>query len=307
MNPNDPNQPQPESNTPADTPAPAAQPAAAPNQFGSAAPVSSEVPVTTPLGQPTPLGSTPNGAPSQKPAKSNKKLIILISAIVGGLIVLGGAALAVYFIFFSVSKADYKQAYDQLNTLQSTVSKTTLSGDSSELDEKFAKFKDANAKLGDLKALRADKDLNVKYKAYKEKATAYITFMDSFIPSYQKLSDATKTLSGSSSSLLKSSSVEATISALEDADSATDPSIKAYVDSLLSTYKDILPQVKIYETSTVSSERLKALTAISKSAREMTSAATKFSDDIKDRAEAVSPKETFDALSDAVTKKYNQK
>jgi len=314
MNP-DPNQPQDPAQTPspevtpAVTPTPT-EPVAAPNPFGASTPVSSETPAAAPLGsaQPGTIGSAPAGAPLPGSTQnSKKKLIILISAIVGGLLIAGGIAIALYLMFFSVSKADYKQAYDQLKTVQTSVSATSITGDSDELTTTYNTFKTENAKLGDLKALKADKELNEKYKAYDTKAKAYITFMDGFIPSFQKLKTATDTMSGGSNSPLKSASVQATITALEDATTATDPSVKAYAEAVLAAYKEILPQAKIYETSTVSSARLAAVTAISKSTRGLSTASTDFSKDIKERYEGSSPKETFEALSKAVADKYNKK
>ena len=306
------------------TPAPEPTPEVAPAQsFEQPAevPVASPTtePVTTPevvaptaapnpFTQPTTaIGSSPNSdpLPTAPAGGSKKKRIILISAIVGGLLILGGIAAAVYFLFFSVSKADYKQAYDQLQSIQTKVSGSALSSDPDSLKVTFEEYKTENAKLGDLKALRADGELNEKYKAYDEKATAYIAFMDAFIPSFEKLTTATKVMS-SGGSMLKSSSVEATITALEKASDATDPDVKAYVDALLAVYKEILPQVKIYETSSVSADRLKALTAMSTSTRSLSTTSTKFSTDLKARYEKVSPKETFDALAAAVTKKYNE-
>lgn len=322
MNP-DPNQPQ----DPAQTPAPdttpletpvsvvetpvSTEPAAAPNPFGASTPASTEAPAAAPFGgQPAaPIGSTPGAAPLPGPApKSNKKLIILIAAIVGGLLVIAGIAIAVYLMFFSVTKADYKQAYDQLKTVQTSVASGSITSDTDNLSTAFDTFKAQNAKLGELKALKADKDLNVLYKAYDSKAKAYVTYMEAFIPSFEKLQTVTKAMTSGSGGITKSSSVQATIDAIEAAGDVPNPAVKAYLDGLLGVYKEILPQAKIYETATsTSAQKLAAITAISKSTKALSTVSTTFSTDIKDGYEGISPKESFDALSKAVTEKYNKK
>jgi len=275
------------------------------NPFGGTPSASSEAAPASPFGgQPA---AAPAGAPTPAAGPSKKKLIVLISAIVGGLLVLGAIALVVYLTFFSVTKADYAKAYDQVKAVQQTSGSglALTSGDPDKLSTAFAEYKTENAKLADLKALKADKDLNEKYKAYDEKSKAYISYVEKFIPSFEKFTAATKTLS--STSLLKPASIQATITALEGASDITEPNLKAYVDSLLAAYKEILPQSKIYESATTPSEKLKASSAISASTKKLLAAATKLSTDMKASTADISIKDSFDALSKAVTEKYNKK
>lgn len=295
--------------TPGVTPTPnpfSAQPvsseAQAPNPFGGQ-------PVDAPATTPGPTASTDTavaGAPITPPAgPSKKKLIVLISGIVGGLLVLGGAALAVFLIFFSVSHDDYVKAYNQVKAVSVAVSDTDVTGtrEVDQLTASLEEYKTQNAKLADLKALNVDKDLSEKYKAYDVKAKAYIAFADAFIPSYGKLKTVTDSVLNTTS--LKSSSIQATITLIEDAGDVSDPTIKEYIDTLLKTYQEILPQVKIYETATSSTEKTKALNAISTASKALTTAADTFQTDLQDRYDSVSPSDAFDALSKAVTDKAN--
>ena len=281
-----------------------------PNQVSDPTPEStSESPFAlAPATNPTPDATTQSSQPVEpNTPKDKKKLIILISAIVGGLLLLGVIGAIVYSMFV-VTKDDYKQAYDQLNAVQDKVAAASISASSesalAETKTSYEAFKTENAKLGDLKALRADSDLNSKYKAYDEKSTAYIAFMDNFLPSYEKFLVASKSISGSGS-LLKSADLQAVITAIENAGEVSDPTVKAYFKTSLDTYNLMLPQVKAYEAATTSSEKSKALSGIVANTRTLSTASRTLSTDLKKRYDEVSPKDSFNELSKAVTEKYN--
>jgi hypothetical protein len=300
------------------TPAPTEAPAA--NPFG--APVSSDAPVNPFAAAAAPvapaiIGSSPNSDPLPTPGgKSKKKLIILISAIVGALIVLGGAALAVYFIFFNVTHADYQKAYDQVSALRDKYSAgdSISSGSSKDTVDAaktaYADFKTENAKLGDLKALKVDKDLNAKYKAYDTKAKAYIAFGDVFMPSLDRFVAANDQVAalGSGSSSFTSVNIQKTIDIYKGIQDIGDPTLKAFVDSTVAVYEEILPQIKIYESSSsTSSQKYAAISAISDSSKKISTAGSKMSDDLDAKTKDVSLSDTLNSLGQAVTDKLNKK
>lgn len=284
-----------------------------PSPFG-AAPAPVAEPAVPPVpAQPTAVfGSSPNNDPIPTPGgNSKKKLVILLSAIVGGLVVLGGIAVAVYVIFFMVTKEDYKKAYDQMGVVQQkTEDGSNVTGSSSEssfetVKTAYEEYKVENAKLADLKAIRADSEIHEKYVAYEAKSKEFIGFMDAFIPSYESLLTATDSLKALSSDF-SSASVQTALTAFEKASGdITDPTLKTYVDSVIVSYKELLVQMKAYEEATSSSAKLAALNKISPLTSDLGDAATAMSKDLKERSDAVSPKDTFNALSKIITQKYN--
>jgi outer membrane murein-binding lipoprotein Lpp len=131
--------------------------------------------------QPQPQVPTPNllGDPKKK------KLIILIAAIVGGLVVLGVIALVVIGLLFP-SKTDYRDAATQFNAvsaaysdLNSNASKlqydvsgsttdTEFTNDSDAVTKSLQTFQDANKKLAGMKAVKVG-DGQKLYATYQEK------------------------------------------------------------------------------------------------------------------------------------------
>jgi len=300
------------------TPAPEATPApTTPNPFGASAtsapvsPFGAAAGSTQPVG---PIGSAPAGSvPAYTPGDPKKKKIILLSAIIGGIIVLLGAALAVYFLFFSVTKADYQKAYDQVKIVRDASSSSNVSLGSSEdsvanAKESYEKFKTENAKLASLKAFRGDSELKEKYDAYNAKAKAYIKFADDFIPSLEAFAAATKEVTGSSGSAsFSSATFQKTIDAYKAAD-IKDPSLKAFVDSTVAAYEEMLPQVKIYESSSsTSAQKSAAIKAMTATITKLSTAGKTMSDDLKERTEAVKYTDELNELGKATTAKLNAK
>ena len=263
-----------------------------------------------------PIGSAPNSDPLPTPGgKSKKKLIILISAIVGALIVLGGAALAIYFIFFNVSHADYQKAYDQVSSLRDKYSAGDSISSGSSKDTvaaaktAYADFKTENAKLGDLKAFKADKDLSAKYNAYTTKAKAYIDFGDVFIPSLDRFVAANDQVTslGSGSSSFTSANIQKIIDIYKGIQDIGDPTLKAFVDSTVSVYEEILPQIKVYESSSSTTmQKYAAISAISASSKKISAAASKMSDDLSAKTKDLSLSDTLNDLGKSVTDKLNK-
>jgi amino acid permease len=103
----DPNATNPNNVQPADD-TPPVQPPVAETPAPEVSPVAPEVPAT-PQNIAAPV-QTP-----QAPKPSDKKKIILIAAIVGGVVLLVGIAFVVYSLLFSVSKKDYQEAKRQYN------------------------------------------------------------------------------------------------------------------------------------------------------------------------------------------------
>lgn len=302
---------------PAPTASPASVETAAPNPFG-AAPVSSD-PATPVAAGPAPLGSAP-GTPDQAPApkKSNKKIGI-IAGIVGGVVILAGVIVAVLLSMFSLSAADYKEGYDQLVTVRNAASETAganigVSASASEKLEETKKilntFKTENAKLGDLKVFKADDELKTKYEAYKTKSDAFIVYTEALIPSITALSDAQTKISalGTGSSLFTSANIQKIIDAYKEVTTVSDPTVKAFAETAVSVYEEILPQAAILESSSsTTAQKLAASRAVSESTRKLTAQSRTMADDFKKKNDEVSFRDALNDLGDATTKKYNEK
>jgi hypothetical protein len=286
----------------------AQQPPVVSNPFAAAqdAPVA-PVAVVNPV---TPVITPPIIPVAPAPGKSKKKLAILLSSIIGGLIVLGGVAFAVYAMFFMVTKADYEAARDQLIVVKDispeadTIISDTASVDKETALAKLDKFKAEYAKLADLKALTQDKDLKVKYDAYTAKADAYVAFAEVGIPSGYEFNDAQEVGVAALTSF-KSASLIAAIDALNNA-KVTDPIMKKYADAQLALYEELLQYIKIYESSTsTTSEKLSAIDDISKALNGFSSKTKTYNDEIKTKAEEVDASKALDELSKAITAKLN--
>lgn len=129
------------------TPTPAMQP----KSEGVAEPSVTVTPSMASSGQ---QPSVPN-----MPPKSSKKMRTILLVIIGGLLVLGIAVAIVYFVFFYVSKADYKSAEKQTNA---TIAAYHKVDDAAE--EWAAAVVDTSA---------TDRDIASKKTAYNDANTAY--------------------------------------------------------------------------------------------------------------------------------------
>ena len=299
-------------------PAPAPDPTPAsptPIPTPSPAPVEPDMTIANPFAAPTgPIGSSPvvaDTVASTSAGGSKKKLIIILSAVIGGLLILGGIAAAAYFLLFAVGKQDYQQAYDQMNVIRESINESSASTSASDRDTlaeataSYETYKIEHAKLGELKAIRFDAEVNEKYKVYDAKADEFIAFMDEYLPSAAAFIEASESLQ---SFEMTSASIQGAIDAYETAaGKVTSPIIKTYLDSALATFKKMLPQVKIYEnTSNPTSKRLAAANQLSSISRELTNATSKLSKDLSDRTKSISPKDSFNELGVLITKKLNE-
>ncbi len=303
-----PETPQEQPLTSAPTPAPEAP------AFTASNPEAPAAPATTPT-DPTPVA--PFGAPAAStgapvPPKGNKKGLIIGLIAAGAAILLLIIAAIVYFAFFTVTKADYRAANEQLNAVSKTVSiRPSISSSDSpqeataELKEAVDNFKAENEKLGDLKALRADAELNGKYKAYEEKADGYVKLLDGFVPSLEKYFTALAAVRDLSGSATPAQYREAA-KVIDENKDVTDPSLKAYLETLSKAYNDLAGIRERYEAAGSSTERLAASRELLEKSRELSTAARTLSDDLEKRYDAVNPRDTFNDLSRTVADKANQ-
>lgn len=131
------------------------QPAPQPQQFQ---------PTPQPSFQQFPAG--PVQAMPPKPAKSKKGLIIGL-AIGGGVLLLSIIALVLWLTLFTVTKQDYQAAADKYTEIGDTLDDISTGSSGSSLPtnfvEKTNEFEKKTKELGELKAVRNDKDIKAAY------------------------------------------------------------------------------------------------------------------------------------------------
>jgi len=303
------------------TPAPApnepvmAQPQAAPESY---APFGGTPPIAP--AQAGPIGSAPNNtvvAPSS-PAPSKRKLVVIISSIVGGIILLAIVAAVVNTLFGGVSRADYQAANEQVSAVReaysessSAITSTTASYTATEESTQakidtaktaLAAFKTEHAKLSGLKAIKNDPEMKEKFAAYETKAKLYFAFCDDYLPSFEKML-VILPKDGETTAATSSATYKQKIAEYEGLGNLTDPDLKAYVASILTMLKEILPFVSEYESASTSSAKLAAANKITAAAKAGNTAGTTLTTNLNARFKDASPSDALTGLVDLTINK----
>lgn len=262
-----------------------------------------------------PIVATPALDTNQYPQlpQDDRKKRLKTGLIIGGAILLTAViALFVYFMFFTVSKDDYRQAREKLDAVKDTVSvrpSINSSGDPADARKSFQesldKYKAANKQLVGLKAFRADSELREKYDAYSKKAEGMITLLDNFAPSLEKFLTSTQALREISSSSTATDYRDAQ-KVVDNNKDAADPSIKTYLEKLSKTLGEMAALRERAETATSSTDRLAISRDMIQQSRELTTAARTLRDDLNKRSDDVNPRDAFNALGEATTAKANK-
>lgn len=182
-------------NQPNEQPEMPQQPVAPPQPQQPAQPMQPAQP--QPMFQPQPAPMTP-GSPMNTGGSSNKKLFIIIGAIVGGLLLIG-LIIILALTMSGVSKKDYKDAYDTAGTLRSAYTKessayvsaySTETEISNNVDDIKSAHKDVTAaydKLKNMKAIKNDKEVKKDFDALATKYSDYQKDYDVKIEAYEKV------------------------------------------------------------------------------------------------------------------------
>ena len=155
-----------------------------------------------------PKTATPETVSTQKPASRgiaglSKKKLIIISSIAAGVVVLLIIVALLYSALFAVSKADYRAAANATSEVSRTGSKSYsdiaslayISTSTTEIENKndidtaretLAAYKESNATISDVKALR-NGDVKKAYEAYNTRFVAYMAFSEDYLSSAEKV------------------------------------------------------------------------------------------------------------------------
>lgn len=213
--------------------------------------------------EPQPTTPVPTPQPPVGPSlgKFSKKQIILLASAVGGAILLVLIGLVIYAAVFSVSKADYRQATQEYNTvtkkgndsiralssftyLSSSTTETKLKNDIEEAKTALADYKTANEAFTGLKAFR-DSEVKTKYDAYTKKYEAYVVYADNFLNSIDKVypafqecgaSNATSTSLSSANLGTYKSAIDACVKALNGSKNVADKDLQTLTTELSKSY-----------------------------------------------------------------------
>lgn len=200
-----------------------------------AAPMAPVAPApTTPDVPPVAVEPAPSafGQPAVAAVPSpNKNKGLLIGLIVGGaVLLLAGIALAVYFMFFYVSKADYKQAsvatsdiktlYGKLDAAGTEYSDAVTNEYTSDTTVEKAKTdyekaaNDYKAKVAEAKKLRALKDAKAmqRYNAFAAENNEYVAYNDTMVATMPAVRNMTKGCSSAAMGKLDSSRMNELVS-----------------------------------------------------------------------------------------------
>lgn len=284
-----------------DVPAPTPEPA-----------LTEEVPVT-------PYVAT-GGAHTAQPQKKKK---LLIASIVGGLLLLIGAGIGIYFLITHVSDEDYRRADAQLTEIRradtamvrevTSLSRSTSTVTEATFDEKLAdarasldKMKVENETLAKEKAVRFGQGADL-YSTFNSKAQTYFTYVDELITSVDKIRPALAPCQkiGSSSVAVadRASVVDACVAELKKAGDLPNAEFNRYFGSLKDKYA---AYSKLYDrynklTSPTGSQRaeyVKISDEANKILSEIRSLRTEFLRDLDARDKETSLKDVSDDLRD---------
>lgn len=277
-------------------------------------------PATPPVEAAAPVAATPAPESAKAPSKKNKTLLTAIIAIVVVVVVVIG----VWFAFFRVTKADYRQAATALNEMSSTyndlssdISRITSSrGDSEQLKSDLATYKKQSAEFSKERALR-DGDVKQKYDAAAAQNKKFIAFVESFAESADVLQKVGEECSSSNTSSISRADAGQILSSFDAATSKCVDSLKEmaksknepiakYAKSLLEGYDTLRAAVvKLQEATTAgnSSARLSAAREVSSAARQISSVSSR---ELRSALNDVEVNDQMNALSKVLTEKANK-
>jgi len=277
-------------------------------------PLAESTPVTAPI------GSGEAVVPTPEPKKTDKKKLILIAGVIGGVVLLAIVGVILYLALMTVSKKDYAEAATQYNTLSSANStlvrgvSSLSSGVSSDEDDEYNEtlkeaetsletLKSENEKLGDLKATRVG-DGKELYAAFDSKLNTYAEYAGSIIGSVKTARPALFTcakVSDTKDTASRLAALKECSTALDAVKDIPNAEFKTFADSLKAGYAKYVTTYTSYVALTdplgAQYEQYKELRdEITATQKDLSTAAKDFSAAVKKHDEEVSVKDSANAL-----------
>jgi len=273
---------------------------------------------------PTPAGP---GAP-----KNKKPFIIggIIAAVVLVLIII----VTVIVASMSVSKSDYREAYNKYEDLRSANSKltsnvsklsytissgtdTTFKNNIEAVEEGLDTVKTENEELGKLKAVKTGEGAKA-YEAFDKKLDEYLSYSNNLVASIKNLrepllacNEATKGVSSSQDRSAISAVIKSCTDKIDSVKSVPDPDMKTFIDALQASLQEldtIVGQLAgITDPYGAQYEQYKALRdKTTKVQSNLRDASKDLSSNLEKRDKDTSPKEESLALSELLVEKSSR-
>ena len=287
---------------------------------------------TTPTEKPAEAPQAAASVSAPAPQKKSNKTGLIVGLSVGGvvgLIVFIIIGFVVYNALFAVSKEDYREAVRTGNNIVGDASKsyssltkisyissysteTQIKNDVSDAKDALAKYKEANGKFKDLRALK-DGDVKKAYDDYSKKYDSYVAYADSYIASAGKALPAISECEDVSKATVSDvASFKAAIvpcqDALKSAEDISDKDLKTFIAAYkqnVTTISGVVDQVAAVSDSDYTT-RSKLRQQIYDATDKLRDAQKDANSNIQKRLKEVSPREAYNDLGDLLTDKQRK-
>ena len=284
-------------------------------------PATPPTPVTPDAATPFAAGTPVTGPEAPKTPKVSKKTI-LIAAIAGGVILLAIIAVIIFMALTTVSKADYREAVRQYNTVKSASSSlsadvsllgsasgstpdATFNERVSEVKNSIEKLKSENDELSKLKAVKVGDGAKF-YNTFADKLKAYLAYGSEMVTSVENLRPALVTCDKTSDATSAAASIAAIKSCASELAGIKDipnAQMKTYITALADNYSKYSSSYEKANALTdrfgSQSEEYRTLrTEMSEALKAVSTAGTTFRNDLKTRDDELSVKDSANKLGD---------
>ncbi len=267
-------------------------------------------------------------APAKKAKKSPNKLML-----VAGLALLVIVGVVCYVLFSGPTKEDYKKAHEEISQVRTdynavgktvsamgnSISYSSGSLKSDDLQEKIDAYNTSVNELKGLKALR-DKEVKEKYDAFTKKNENFKVYVDNFIGSIDDLSKISKSCKNSGGTAginfsnpdtIMSSydkNTKSCIEALKGLKESKIKSLSTFSEKMINVMEDLRAALSDVVDAVKAGDRTKAVqlnTQLLKKSIETRTVATDFMSDIKKEANDNDVKNELNDLGKLITAKAN--
>jgi DNA-binding transcriptional regulator GbsR (MarR family) len=265
--------------------------------------------------------SAPTPPSPAKPKKSKLGLVLGLS-IGGGLLIIGAVVLVLILVLGGgVSKTDYRDAQEAASDLRTSYSKLLSSyistyatdaevkNDLDTIKTNRTKVSDGLKELGEMKAIKNDKEAKELYAKVTDEQTKLNSYLDVVVEYYEVIHPVLKLMNDTNASLSNS---ENALSALEDyQDKLEGLNLKQkvnkdYIDEINSILPEFISAVKAYANMDYSNYDSTLYQKVSDLSKKLTNADTDWKSNINKTQDEIELSDAFNDLGKYLTDKaYN--
>ena len=285
-----------------------------------------------------PIGANPvpqNAAPTPTaPGAPKNKKPFIIGGIIAAVVLVLIIIVTVIVATTSVSKDDYREAYNKYEDLRSANSKlasktstlsytissgtdTTFKNNIEAVEEGLDTVKAENEELGKLKAVNVGEGAKA-YEAFDKKLESYLSYSNNLVTSIKNIreplmacDDATKGVSSSTDRTAMSAAIKSCVEKLDAVKTVPDADMKTFIDAFKSSLEEldtIVGQLSgITDPYGAQYDQYKALRDKTYKVQDSLRDASKdLSSNLEKRDKDTSPKEESQALSELLAEKASR-